>query len=158
LNNQMKKLILLLLFIPLVSFSQTALGDFKIVDGEIVWQKVYKEKLEIESQDITLKATGLPKLTTTIWLQNMEGAKLIAEHKDGRTRVTIKDIYSIDGASYEVYNVSTNPNKPTYAHEIYVKNRKGVFKNIFLKKDGKLLNDIIIKEIKNLTNPTGDDW
>ena len=100
----------------------------------------------------------MPKLTTTIWLQNMEGAKLISENKDGRTRLTIKDIYLIDGASYELYNVSTNPNKPTYAHEIYVKNCKGVFKNNFLKKHGKLLNDIILKEIKNLTKPTDDDW
>ncbi|MBC8305774.1 MAG: hypothetical protein H8E55_59665 [Pelagibacterales bacterium] len=75
----MKKLILLLLFIPLISFSQTALGDFKIVDGEIIWQKVYEEKIEIESQDITLKATGLPRMTTTIWLQDLQGAKLIAE-------------------------------------------------------------------------------
>ena len=149
----MKKLLLLLLFIPLISFSQTALGDFKIVDGEIIWQKVYEEKIEIESQDIILKATGYPRMTTTMWLKDLQGAKLIAEHKDGRTRITIKDIYSIDGESYD----STNPNKPTYAHEPYVKHKKGVFKNRFIQKDGKLLNDIILKEIKNLNKPT-DDW
>ena len=37
-----------------------------------------------------------------------------------------------------------------------VKNKKGVFKTLFLKKDGKILNDIILKEIKSLTQV--DDW
>ena len=43
----MKKLLFLLL--PLFAFSQTVIGDFKITDGEIIWQKVYDEGLEIES-------------------------------------------------------------------------------------------------------------
>jgi len=150
----MKKLILLL--IPLVSFGQTVVGDFKIVDGEIIWQKIYQERLEIESQEIKLKATGLPSFTTTFFLQNLEGATLVAEHKDERTRITIKDIYSIDNTSISIGGVSTNPDKPTYAQEIYVKNKKGVFKTLFLKKDGKILNDIILKEIKSLTQV--DDW
>ena len=159
----MKKPLLLLLFIPLVFFGQTVLGDFKIVDGEIVWQKIYEETLKIESQDLTLKATGLPKLTTTIWLQNLEGAKLIVDHKNGRTRLTVKDIYAIDGSSYTyvispVYGATTNDDKPSYAHETYVKNRKGIFRRNFIKKDGKLLNDIILKEIKNLTAQKDDDW
>ena len=150
----MKKLIFLLL--PLFAFSQTVIGDFKITDGEIIWQKVYDEGLEIESQEIKLKATGLPRMTTTFFLQNLEGATLVAEHKDGRTRVTIKDIYSIDGTTLTIGGVSTNPDKPIYAHEIYVKNKKGVFKPLFLKKDGKILNDIILKEIKSLTQD--DNW
>ena len=152
----MKKLLLLLLFIPLVSFGQTIVGDFKINNGEIIWQKIYNDSLKIESQDLILKPIGLP-FNTTIYLKQVSNAKLIVDHKNGRTRLTVKNIYAIDDASYTIYGVTTNPDKPTYAHEIYVKNRKGVFSSKFLKKDGKLLNDIIEREIKSLTTKD-DDW
>ena len=78
----MKKLILLLLFIPLFAFAQTVVGDFKIDNGEIIWQKIYEDSLKIESQDLSLKAVGLPYMSTTFWLQDLEGGKLIVNHKN----------------------------------------------------------------------------
>ena len=150
----MKKLILLLLFIPLVSFGQTVVGDFKIIDGEIIWQKIYNDSLSIKSQDLTLKAVGLPIMTTTIFLQEIGGGKLTVNHKNGRTRLTITDIHSISSSSIHLGAVSTNAQKPTYLHRIYA--RKGKFSKKFLKKDGKLLNEIIKKEINSLIS--NDDW
>ena len=49
----------------------------------------------------------------------------IVNHKDNRTRLIVRDIASIDNEVVTVYGVSTNPNKPTYAHDIYA--RKGAF-------------------------------
>ena len=149
----MKQLIILLLFIPLVSFGQTVVGDFKIDNGEIIWQKIYDDSLNITSQDLVLKPIGLP-FSTTIYLKQVSKAKLIVNHKDNRTRLTVRDIASIDNEVVTVYGVSTNPNKPTYAHEIYA--RKGAFSKKFVKKDGKILNDIILKEINSLIS--NDDW
>ena len=99
-------------------------------------------------------------MSTTFWLQDLEGGKLIVNHKNGRTRLTIKDIYSISSTALNYGGVMTNPDKPTYAHEMYVKRKKGVFKKLFLKKDGNLLNQIIIKEINSLINEnsTDEDW
>ena len=156
----MKKLVFFFLLIPLVSFGQTAVGDFKIDNGEIIWQKIYDDSLKIESQDLSLKAVGLPLMSTTFWLQDLEGGKLIVNHKNGKTRLTIKDIYSISSAALNYGGVMTNPDKPSYAHEVYIKRKKGVFKKLFLKKDGNLLNQIIVKEISSLINENSndDDW
>jgi len=156
----MKKLVLILFIIPLFAFAQTVVGDFKIDNGEIIWQKIYEDSLKIESQDLSLKAVGLPYMSTTFWLQDLEGGKLIVNHKNGRTRLTIKDIYSISSTALNYGGVMTNPDKPSYAHEMYVKRKKGVFKKLFLKKDGNLLNQIIIKEINSLINEnsTDEDW
>ena len=71
----MKQLLLLLLFIPLVSFGQTVVGDFKIDNGEIIWQKIYDDSLNITSQDLVLKPIGLP-FSTTIYLKQVSKAKL----------------------------------------------------------------------------------
>ena len=118
--------------------------NFKIQSGEIIWQRIYNDSLNISSQDLILKPTGLP-FSTTIYLKQVSQAKLIVNHKDGRTRLTVRNIASIDDAEYTILNSTTNSNKPTYAHEIYA--RKGVFSKKFIKKDGKTLNDIILKEI-----------
>ena len=40
----MKKLILLLIFSTTLVV-QTEIGNFKVIDGEIIWQKIYDEDL-----------------------------------------------------------------------------------------------------------------
>ena len=40
----MKKLILLLIFSTTL-VAQTEIGNFKVIDGEIIWQKIYDEDL-----------------------------------------------------------------------------------------------------------------
>jgi hypothetical protein len=153
----MKKIFLLLLFLPVLGFGQiTEIGDFKIVNGQIIWQKVYDKDLKIESQDLKLQAVGLPVMTTTFWLSDISGAELVVEKKDGRTRLTVKKIYSISSTSIQIGNVRENVT-PTFIEDIYIKNKNGAFRNSFIKKDGKLINDIIVREINALL-PSNDDW
>ena len=151
----MKKLLLFLLLAPVLGFGQTEIGNFKIKDGQVIWQKVYEEDLQIESQNLKLQAIGLPVMTTTIWLRDISGADLIVEKKDGRTRLTVRKIYSISSVSITIGDVQENVT-PTYLEEIYVKKKNGEFRNSFIKKDGKLINDIIEREINALL-PSNDD-
>lgn len=155
----MKKIfvIILLGFLSSSVFAQTEIGNFKIVDGKVIWQKVFEQDLEIESQDVELRAVGLPLMTTTFWLSDIAGAKLKVDKKDGRTRLTFSDIFSISSTKLDFGQVEQNV-KPSYLNEIYVNNKKGVFKNLFLKKDGKLINDIIELKIKELLDTDSDDW
>jgi hypothetical protein len=151
----MKKLLLFLLLAPVLCFGQTEIGNFKIKDGQVIWQKVYEEDLQIESQNLKLQAIGLPVMTTTFWLTDISGADLVVEKKDGRTRLTVRKIYSISSVSITIGDVQENVT-PTYLEEIYVKKRNGEFRNSFIKKDGKLINDIIEREINALL-PSNDD-
>jgi len=150
----MKKLILLLLFIPLVSLGQTEHLNFKIENSAVIWQKIYDKDLDVESQPIKLQAIGLPKMTTTFWLSDISGADMKVEKKDGRTRITLTKIFSISRNTINLGNVIQNP-KPTYIEEGYLK--KGEFKRLFIKKDGALVEEIILREIKALL-PGNDDW
>tara|TARA_B110000459_G_C16231769_1_gene325287 strand:+ start:117 stop:578 length:462 start_codon:yes stop_codon:yes gene_type:complete len=153
----MKKLILLLIFSTTL-VAQTEVGNFKIVDEEIIWQKVYEEDLPLESQDVELRAIGLPVMTTTIWLSNIAGAKMKIDKKDGKTRVTIIDIYSVSNTQMDFGVVKENI-KPSYADEIYYKRKKRVFSRLFMRKDNKLINVIIEKAIdKLLPKEEQDDW
>lgn len=154
----MKKLLLLLLIAPVLGFGQTEIGSFKIKDGQVIWQKVYEEDLQIESQKLKLQAIGLPVMTTTFWLTDISGADLVVEKKDGRTRLTVRKIHSISSVSISLDNVHQNVT-PTYLGEIYLKKKNGEFRNSFIKKDGKLINDIIEREINALIpNNDDDDW
>ena len=58
----MKNLVLFILLTTSV-FAQTELGNFKLEDGKVIWQKVYEQDLPLESQDIELRAVGLPTMT-----------------------------------------------------------------------------------------------
>ena len=63
-------------------------------------------------------------------------------------------IFSISRNTINLGNVIQNP-KPTYIEEGYLK--KGEFKRLFIKKDGALIEEIILREIKALL-PGNDDW
>ena len=153
----MKKVIALLIFSTSLS-AQTEVGNFKIIDEEIIWQKAYEEDLQIQSQDIELRAVVLPTMTTTFWLSDISGAKMKVQKKEGRTRITISDIYSISSIKIDLGSLEQNV-KPMYATSVYYNRKKGVFKKLFIKKDNKLINDIIEKSIdKLLPNEEQDDW
>ena len=138
-------------------YSQTEFVNYKIKEGKLIWQKVYEEDLRIESQKIELRAVGLPTFTTTFWLTDIAGAKLKVQKKDGRTRLTVYDIYSISSTRLDMGMVEENVT-PTYAGEIYISKKKGVFKNLFLKKDGRLIHKIIESKIEELLEGEDDDW
>ena len=151
----MKKLLIIL--IPFFGFSQiTEIGDFKIVNGQIIWQKVYDKDLKIESQDLKLQAVGLKAFETPPYIRDISGAQLVVEKKDGRTRLTVKKIFSISSYSLDFGGVEENV-KPTYLEALMVKKKDASFRKQFIKKDGKLINDIIVREINALL-PSNDDW
>jgi len=153
----MKNLVLFILLTSSVT-AQTELGNFKLEDGKIIWQKVYKQDLPLESQDVELRAVGLPTMTTTFWLSDIAGAKMIVQKKEGRTRITLKDIYSVSSTKIDLGVVEQNV-KPSYASEIYYKRNKGSFSKLFVRKDAKLINEIIEKTIKELLpSEENDDW
>ena len=142
--------------IPAMIFGQKEFGNFRINNGLIIWQKVYEEELNLESQNMSLQALGLPIMTTTIWLQDISGAELIVEKKDGRTRLTVKKIFAVSSARLDLGMVEENVT-PSYIEEVYVKKKNGEFRPLFLRKDGNLINTIIEREINALL-PNDDDW
>jgi len=156
LKNMIKQLFLIigLLFLSIPTYSQNQFANFKIVNDQIIWQKVYEDSLTIKSQDIKLKAIGLPVMTTTFFISDITGAKLKVDRKGKRTRLTVSDIYSISSIKLDFGEVEENV-KPDYAEDIYLK--KGKFKKLFLRKDGKLLNDIIVRAIKTLLDENNDN-
>ena len=95
-------------------------------------------------------------MTTTFWLTDIAGAKMKIQKKEGRTRVTISDMYSISSTKLNLYGVEQNI-KPEYASKWYYNRRKGVFKKLFVKKDSKLINNIIEKSIKKLFQNEEED-
>ena len=148
--------LIFLLVIPTLIFGQKEFGNFKIENGLIMWQKVYEEDLNLESQKLSLQAIGLPTMTTTNWLQDISGAELVVEKKDGRTRVTVKKIFAVSSVKLDFGNVEQNVT-PTYIEDVYVKKKNGEFRPLFLRKDGDLINTIIEREINALL-PSDDDW
>ena len=130
----MKKLILLLLFIPLVSFGQ---GNFKITsNNELVWEKIIDEDIKIESQDINLKSTT----NKVIYLRDINSAELIVQHKNGKTRFYVKNIKSKTSLDYEPDNIDG-----------VVINKKGEFRKFFVSRgDYKFLEESINNAINSL--------
>ena len=153
----MKKTLLILLLSTSV-VAQTELGNFKLDDGKIIWQKVYEQDLPLESQDIELRAVGLPTMTTTFWLSDIAGAKMRVQKKEGRTRITLRDIYSVSSIKIDLGVVEENV-KPVYASDIYYKRNKNSFIKLFVRKDAKLIDEIIERAIKELLpSEEDDDW
>ena len=130
----MKKLILLLLFIPLISFGQ---GNFKITsNNELVWEKIVDEDIKIESQEINLQSTT----KKVIYLRDIKSAELIVQHKNGKTRFYVKNIKSKTPLDDEPENIDGT-----------VINKKGVFKKFFISRgDYKFLEESINKSIESL--------
>ena len=152
----MKKLLFLL--IPFLGLSQiTELGNFKIVNGQVIWQKVYDKDLKIESQDLKLQALGLKNFNTPPYIRDISGAELVVEKKDGRTRLTVKKIFSVSSISINWGGGIEDNVTPTYLDEFMVRKKDASFRKQFIKKDGKLINDIIVREINALL-PSNDDW
>lgn len=146
----------LLIFLPIVAFSQSSLENFQISNQSVFWQKIYNDSLPIKSQEIKLRAIGLPVMTTTFWLSDIDGASLVVEHKEGRTRLTVKEIYSVSSTAMNFGSVQENVKKQ-YLEEYYL-NKKGEFKKLFIRKDGELINKIIQNSIRTLIEEKNDDW
>ena len=130
----MKKLTLLLLFIPILSFGQS---NFKITsNNEFVWEKIVDEKISIESQTINLKSTT----KKVIYLRDIHSAELTVQHKENRTRLYVKNIKSKSALDDDSENIDG-----------IVINKKGEFKKFFISRgDYKFLEESINKSIESL--------
>ena len=75
----MKKL--MILFIVINLNAQEKVGNFKVYDHKIIWQKTYNRLLNIHSQSLTLKALGFSNKKSNFWINGIRGAKLKVEKK-----------------------------------------------------------------------------
>ena len=132
--NTVKKLLLILLFIPILSFGQS---NFKITsNNELVWEKIVDEKISIESQTINLKSTT----KKVIYLRDIHSAELTVQHKGNRTRLYVKNIKSKSALDDDSENIDG-----------IVINKKGEFKKFFISRgDYKFLEKSINKSIESL--------
>ena len=131
----MKKLLLLLLFIPLVSLGQ---GNFKITsNNELVWEKIVDEDIKIESQEINLQSTT----KKAIYLRDIKSAELIVQNKNGKTRFYVKNIKS----------KTTLDDEPDNIDGTVINKNKGVFRKFFISRgDYKYLEESINNAINSL--------
>ena len=160
----MKKLLILLLFIPLVSFGQDKFktdlgGTFDYLNG-VRYRAVYNSDLDIESQIIKINAgvsfIGYP----------MRTASMKVEKKDGKTRITVTDfsmgkvsssggvmvggafIGGDDTEYYEIDNVTWNEKKQSF---------RGSFVNNYSKKlEKSILN--AVNRLVETNSSEDDDW
>lgn len=139
----MKKLILLLIFSTTL-VGQNEAGNFKITGGDIEWQKVYEEDLDIEPQTIFFKK---PSKIAGQYITNCSQADLYVDRKDGRTRLRVRNfLFKIPPTFPELELVAS-----------IALNRKG-FKKNFINRDASVLEEMINATIDDLLGIGGDDW
>ena len=153
----MKKLILFLL-LSLGLHAQNKVGNFKISNNKIIWQKTYKKSIDIASQVISLRALDFPKKSTNFWVKSIRGAKLFVEKKPNRTRLSVIDIYSIRKYYFTFgwfFGIEQNV-RPNYIEEKYLSRKKS--KEKFIKKDAITIDLIIQNEINSIIELNESDW
>ena len=86
----MKKLLLLLLFIPLISFGQDSttsrLGNKWIYDNTLYYEVIYNNDLEVQDGYIDIKITRTAYVTSFL-----VGASIKVQKKEGKTRILVYD-------------------------------------------------------------------
>ena len=86
----MKKIIILLLFIPLVSLGQDSstsrLGNKWIYDNTLYYEIIYNNDLDVQDGYIDIKITRTGYITSFL-----EGASIKVQKKEGKTRVLVYD-------------------------------------------------------------------
>ena len=134
-NNTMKKLLLLLLIAPVLGFGQT---PFNInSNNELTWSKVYDSHIDIESQLINLSNQ---KSGVAIYIRDIHSADLVVHHKDDKTRLLVKNIKSFTSLDDE----------PSLINKTVINTNKGEYRKFFLKRDSKVLNEIIERAVNSI--------
>ena len=92
----MKKLYIILLLLVAGAANAQQESYFKYSPEGIIWQKVYQDSLTFDSQTINIIMKNKKKYKKSGWIglqwQFMDKADVVVEHKDNKTRVTIKNI------------------------------------------------------------------
>ena len=130
-----KKLILLIINIFYIS-AYTQKIPFKIIDGDIEWQETYEEDLKIKPQTIYFTE---PKKKGGQYINKCFKADLFVHKKNGITSLRVRNfMFLIPPAFPEEERVSN-----------IAINKKG-FKELFVKRDAKILDGMVKKAIDDL--------
>lgn len=166
----MKKTLLLLLFIPFLSFSQKQL---EIENGEIIWQKVYETNLTKEEIKSSIKANPIlnPILdnlsgtanpvkmeceeTIPIYLEGKIQFFVLIQLKENRYRVTISNINIIPHQTVGIWGVNSSEN-PQNIEDYQIRNNGEFRKNRMARNTRYCIEDYLTElfKINNISN----DW
>ena len=123
----------------------TAQAQLKITEtGSVIWQKVYDAHLDWAGQEtLGLSTVGEQRMKLPIWLASVVNAKIKAEHKDGKTRITVWDVY------YDTQSLGAG-----YADSFATKTKKGklVNRKTFISLAFDPLNRMITRKVEELVN------
>jgi len=166
-NTTMKRLLLILLCLPMIftdSYAQSSfvtnsgIGTFDYVNG-VSYRAIFNEDLDIKSQIIKIKAN------VTLIGYPMRSAKMEVEKKEGRTRITVTNFdigdVSSSGAVIVGNVVMGGDDTEYYKMDNVVWNeKKQMFRKSFVTKYSKKLEDSILLAIERLhnANSSDDDW
>ena len=161
----MKKLLILLLFIPLVSFGQdftsSRLGNKWIYDNVLYYEVIFDEDLNLDDGYINIKM--LKTIAVTSYLK---GAKIKVQKKNGRTRVLVYDFdmgsdnfgggtllggMAVGGSTEQTY---------VFSDQVYNSNKKK-WKRFVRGINSERVEKAILKAIRNnagVTDKILDDW
>ena len=117
---------------------------FKIIGGDIEWQKVYEEDLNIEPQTIFFRK---PSKLAGLYINTCQQADLYVDKKDGRTRLRIRN-----------FLFKMPPLFPELELVASVATTKKGFRKSFIKRDAAALEEMIITTINDLLGTGSDDW
>ena len=155
--NYMKKFILLF-FVSFSINAQDTVGNFKIHNYKIVWQKTYNKSININSQGITLRALDFSAKSSNYWIKSIRGAKLKVEKKLNQTRLSVIDIYSIPKFYFTLgwfFGIEQNV-RPKYIEEKYL--FKQSLREKFITRDARIIDKIIQAEINSIISFNQNEW
>ncbi len=138
----MKKLLWLLFFV-----SGLVHGQFPFTinsNYELIWTKTYDSHIDVDSQEIKLTVgtnTFYNQWNIAIYLRDLQSADLVVQHKDGKTRFLVKNIKSL--TKFTAFDT-----EPELINDVVIK--KGEFRKLFLKRDSRILNEIIERAVKSI--------
>ena len=132
----MKKYFIILIITNVYQFVYTQKIPFKIIDGDIEWQETYEEDLKIKPQTIYFTE---PKKRGGQYINKCFKADLFVYKKNGITSLKVRNfMFLIPPAFPEEERVSN-----------IALNKKG-FKELFVKRDAKILDGMVKKAIDDL--------
>jgi len=132
----MKKYFIILIITNVYQFVYTQKIPFKIIGGDIEWQETYEEDLKIKPQTIYFAE---PKKKGGQYINKCFKADLFVYKKNGITSLKVRNFMFLIPPAFpeeeRVSNIALNNNG---------------FKELFVKRDSKILDGMVKKAIDNL--------
>ncbi len=132
----MKKYLIILIITNVYQFLYTQKIPFKIIDGDIEWKETYEEDLKIKPQTIYFTE---PKKKGGQYINKCFKADLFVHKKNGITSLKVRNFMFLIPPAFpeeeRVSNIALNNND---------------FKELFVKRDAKILDGMVKKAIDNL--------